>query len=84
MVVYIFSFIIKMVDYFRNLIPHLKGVRLEMTYILHQADPNIQFLLISYPLITGRKLNVDNTYKSRRRGLLYVLRTFSLYPVSKG
>ena len=73
-----------MVDYFRNLITHLKGVRLEMTCILHQTDPDIQFLMISYPLVTGRKLNVDNTYKSRRRGLLYVLRTFNLYPASKG
>ena len=55
-----------------------------MTCILRQADPNMQFLLISYLLVTGRKLNVDNTYKSRHRGLLYVLRTFNLYPVSKG
>ena len=33
LIVYIFYFIIKMVEHFRNLIPHLVEVRLEMTCI---------------------------------------------------
>ena len=38
----------------------------------------------SYPVDTGRKLNVHKTFKRRPGRLLNILRTFSLRPVSKG
>ena len=47
---------------------------------LHQANPVIQFLLISYPWT----MNEHKTDKRRPRGLLYVLCTFNLRQVSKG
>ena len=38
----------------------------------------------SYPVDTGRKLNVHKTFRRRPRRLLNVLYTFNLRPVSTG
>ena len=40
--------------------------------------------VLSYPIATGRKLNVRNTFRRPPRRLLNVLCTFNLRPVSTG
>ena len=40
------------------------------------------FMAIKLPMDTGRKLNVDKTFKRRTGRLLKVLCAFSLHPVS--
>ena len=42
------------------------------------------YLKKSYPIDTGRKLNVDKTFRRRPGRLLNVLCTFNLRTVSKG
>ena len=48
--------------------------------------PNYQFILCTsyFPVETGRKLNVHETFRRRPGRLLNVLYTFNLRPVSTG
>ena len=47
-------------------------------------DYHFLLILITFPVDTGRKLNVHKTFRRRPGRLLNVLCTFNLRPVSKG
>ena len=69
LIVYIFYFIIKMVEPFRNLIPHLVEVRLEMTCIKRIQIYSFYWLVTPWAH-DGRKLKAQEVQKTTERSFV--------------
>ena len=62
----------------------LKGIILTIAYSLKSVSIVTEYISSYNSVDTGRKLNVNKTFRRRPRRLLNVLCTFNLRPVSTG